>query len=308
MKKIKLGLIYGGKSGEHEVSCRSAESIYQKLDKSKYLVTKILIDKSGKFDFELFKKQDVFFPIIHGTFGEDGSLQGMLEMLDKPYVGAGVLGSAVGMDKEVMKKLFVVADIPHTNNLNGNPVSYPVFVKPASLGSSVGVSKADNKKELDKAIKKTFRFDTKIIMEEMVEGREIEVAVMGNEKLEVSLPGEVIPKDRFYSYEEKYDENSQTELVIPAKLSKKQIKEVQDLAKKAYKALYCEGMARVDMFMKKDGSLVINEINTLPGFTSISMFPKLFEVSGIPYSKLLDRLVELAFERKARMDKLERSI
>jgi D-alanine-D-alanine ligase len=321
MKKLRVGLVYGGRSGEHEVSIRSAESIRNNLDKKKYQVVDIKIDKKGKWDIAILKRVDVVFPVVHGTFGEDGCLQGLLEMMDKAYVGAGVLGSAVGMDKEVMKRLFCQANIPTAKfetakkwevsdvllRMIAGELKYPLFIKPANLGSSVGISKAHNMNELKTAVVEAGKYDTKILFEEAIEGREIECAVLGNRKPEASMPGEIKPTHEFYDYEAKYvDENGAT-LEIPAKLTKNQIKEVQEMAIRAYRALDCEGMARVDMFLKSSGKIVVNEANTLPGFTNISMYPKLWEESGLTYGKLLDRLISLAIERKQERDELVRS-
>lgn len=320
-KKMKIGLVFGGKSGEHEVSVRSAESIRQILD-SRYRILDIFVTKKGEFDIDLIKKADVIFPIIHGSFGEDGCLQGMLEMMGKPYVGAGVLGSAIGMDKEVQKRLLMQAGIKvakyhvvHKKDidkwLNDYIVKlFPVFVKPANGGSSVGTSKGVRKSEIKKALEKAFRYDTKVLIEETVEGRELEVSVLGNEDPTASIPGEVIPQGRhdFYDYEAKYLDEDGAKLQIPVQdISSSKTKEIQNLAIKTFKILECEGMARVDMFLLLDGKLVMNEINTLPGFTNISMYPKLWEASGLSYSRLLDKLIELALERKRKKDKLKRS-
>jgi D-alanine-D-alanine ligase len=345
MDKIRVGLVFGGRSGEHEVSLRSAKSIYEALDKKKYEVELLGVDKLGvwhKFNQEWLpqgtemkslpngeralvvqeEKVDVFFPIIHGTFGEDGCLQGLFELLNAAYVGAGVLGSALGMDKEVQKRLLQQAGIPVARYISLNrsvspgkweiPFEFPVFVKPANMGSSVGISKISNhsRSKLENAIKEAFKFDTKVLIEEAVEGRELEISVLGNEEPIASLPGEVIPKGHeFYDYEAKYVDEKGAELQIPVRgLSLRQIKEIKNLAIKTFKALECEGMARVDMFLKPDGDLVINEINTLPGFTNISMYPKMWEASGLGYAGLLDELIRLALERKKKKDKLKRSI
>lgn len=340
MGKKRVGLVFGGRSGEHEVSVRSAASIFRALDKKKYEVDLVGIDKNGKWhriDQKWLpsgaemkslptgekalvpeeEKVDVFFPIVHGTFGEDGALQGLFELLDAAYVGAGVLGSAVGMDKDVQKRLLRDAGIATANfKIIQKPekmkVKYPVYVKPVNMGSSVGISKAKNEKELDKAIKRAFKYDTKVIIEEEVKGRELEVSVLGNPstgsgQVIASVPGEVKTKHEFYDYEAKYIDESGAVLEIPAKLQSSKVTEIQRLAIKTFKALECCGMARVDMFMRPNGELVINEINTLPGFTSISMYPKLWEASGLPYPKLLDKLIELAIEKKKQKDKLKRS-
>lgn len=313
MRKLRVGLVFGGRSGEHEVSVMSAESIYSNLDKGKYEVIKIKIGKEGRWDWDLMKNVDVFFPIVHGTYGEDGSLQGLFELLDVAYVGAGVLGSAVGMDKDVMKRLLLQAKIRVADYVvlrkgeEHRKLKFPVFVKPANMGSSVGISKARNKPELQKAISMAFEYDTKILIEEAVSGQEVECAVLGNEKPEASVVGEIIPKREFYDYQAKYVDENGAELIIPARLSKKLAKKVRDSAKRAYLALECLGMARVDMFVTAGGKVIVNEINTLPGFTSISMYPKLWEASGLEYPELIDRLIELALERKKEKDRLKRS-
>ncbi len=313
MRKLRVGLVFGGKSGEHEVSVRSAESIRNSLDKSKYEVIDIFVNKDGQFEMDKLKRVDVVFSIIHGTYGEDGSLQGLLEMLDVAYVGAGVLGSAVGMDKDVQKRLMSQAGIAVAKSwVIKKPqklrVKFPVYVKPVNMGSSVGVSKAKDEKSLGEAIKEAFRYDTKVIIEEEVRGREIEVSVLGNEDPIASVPGEIVPVGHeFYDYEAKYLDENGARLEIPAKLQWSKVAEVQRVAIKAYKTLECCGMARVDMFLTSTGKIVVNEINTLPGFTSISMYPKLWEASGLSYSKLLDRLIELAIEKKRQKDKLKRS-
>ena len=331
-----MGVVFGGKSGEHEVSVRSAASIFRALDKNKYEVELLGVDKSGgwhrmdqrwlpagtemkslpsgeKSLLPQEEKLDAVFPIIHGTYGEDGSLQGLLELMNVAYVGAGVLGSAVGMDKDIQKRLLIqagilVAKFQVINKIKKIKTNYPVYVKPVNMGSSVGVSKAKNEEELENAIKLAFKYDTKVIIEEEVKGRELEVSVLGNDAPVASIPGEVIPKGHeFYDYEAKYiDENGAT-LQIPARITKKQLTKIQKLAIKTFKILECSGMARVDMFMRPDGELIINEINTLPGFTNISMYPKLWEASGLPYPELLDKLIELAIEKKRQKDKLKRS-
>jgi D-alanine-D-alanine ligase len=261
---------------------------------------------------------DVIFPVLHGTFGEDGTIQGLLELADIPYVGAGVLGSAAGMDKDIMKSLFIAAGIPivkHVTTLRSawdkdpkkverlvGKLQYPVFVKPANLGSSVGISKAHNRKELGPAIEEAARFDRKIVIEQGVGGkkekaREIECSVLGNDDPIASIPGEIVPIKEFYDYNAKYlDEGSR--LIIPAKLTKAQAKKVQELAVQAFKAVDCSGLARVDFLMDpKTSKIYLNEINTMPGFTAISMYPKLWAASGLAYSDLIDRLIQLGIER-----------
>ena len=256
---------------------------------------------------------------MHGPFGEDGSMQGLLKLAGVPFVGPGVLGSAVGMDKDVMKRLFRDAGIPigkfitlKTNDkINFGKIKkelgLPVFVKPANMGSSVGVSKVRNEKELKKAAKEAFKFDTKIVIEENIPGREIECAVLGNDFPMASIPGEIIANQDFYSYDAKYiDAGSVAE--IPAKITAKTKKQIQELTIKVFQVLNCEGLSRVDFFLKKDGKVLVNEINTIPGFTNISMYPKLWEASGIPVSKLIDRLIELAIERFEKEKKLQTSV
>ena len=295
MAKIKLGIMYGGKSAEHEVSLISAKNVAEALDKSKYKITKIFIDKSGKFDINQLSGLDVVFPILHGPNGEDGTIQGLLKILNIPFVGPGVLGSAICMDKDVTKKLLLQAGLPtakyvvYHKNLKP-PFPYPFFVKPANLGSSVGISKVTSKSEFLPAIKLALQHDSKVIVEESISGREIECSVLDDK---ASVPGEVIPHDDFYTYKAKYLDPEGAELLIPAPLSPALTKRVQGLAVKAFQVLCCEGMARVDFFLKGQ-DLYINELNTIPGFTNISMYPKLWEASGLPYSQLLDRLIQLA--------------
>ncbi len=317
-KKLRIGVIFGGKSVEHEVSVVSARNIIKALDREKYKVIPIHIKRMGNSQLgrKIFNKIDVIFPVIHGAFGEDGTLQGLLKFSGLPFVGAGVLGSAIGMDKDISKRLLKQAGISVADFIiiySGEQVSYkqaskklgPVmFVKPANSGSSVGINRAKNEKEFKKAVSEAFKYDSKIIIEEFINGREIECAVLGNENPKASVPGEIIPKGGFYSYEAKYIDKDGAGLEIPAKLSKTAIKKIQQTAIKAFKILNCEGMARVDFFLKKNGTLLINEINTIPGFTSISMYPKLWEASGILLPKLLDKLISLALERFKKEQKL----
>ena len=391
MKKLRVGVLFGGRSGEHEVSLLSAASVLHAIDKEKYEVVPIGITKDGRWltssdaenlltgklvleprqlragdpdttspaavlargeavvvppepvhrqtglvpfqtDAALMRRAsdrainvDVIFPVLHGTFGEDGTIQGLLELADIPYVGAGVLGSAAGMDKDIMKSLFMASGLPivkhvtilrsawesdrkSTQKLIEKKLKYPVFVKPANLGSSVGISKAHDRKELGPAIEEAAKFDRKIVIEQGVGGnkgkaREIECSVLGNDNPAASVPGEIVPGKEFYDYTAKYlDEGSQ--LIIPAKLSKAQAKTVQELAVKAFQAVDCSGLARVDFLMepgassgKSGGKIYLNEINTMPGFTSISMYPKLWAASGLGYADLIDRLIQLALER-----------
>lgn len=261
---------------------------------------------------------DVFFPIIHGTFGEDGSLQGLLRLLDVPFVGASVLGSAVGMDKDVMKRLLRHAGLPTARfvalrsaeeDLDAavRELGLPLFVKPANLGSSIGITKVKRAQELRDAVRLALRFDRKVMVEEAVPGREIEVAVLGNDRPEASVCGEIVPRHEFYSYEAKYIDEDGARLLVPAPLDETTSDRIRSLAVRAYEVLECEGMGRVDFFLRPDGQPVVSEINTLPGFTRISMYPKLWEATGIPYPKLLDRLVELALERHRRESALQRT-
>jgi len=318
MKKLKLGVLYGGKSAEHEVSLNSAKNVIKALDTKKYAVTPIKINKNGKFDLDSLKKFDVIFPVLHGPYGEDGSVQGLLKLSEVPFVGASVLGSAVGMDKDVMKRLLRDAGVPIGKFITlktGEKVDFnkivkelgwPMFVKPANMGSSVGVSKAKNEKELKKAIKTAFLYDHKIIVEEFIDGHEVETAVLGNDVAMASVPGEIKAGQEFYSYDAKYiDDTSVVE--IPAKFDAKVLKRVQELAVQTFQVLNCEGLGRVDSFVTKDGKVFVNEINTLPGFTDISMYPKLWEASGLTQVKLLDRLIELALERFEKEARLKTS-
>lgn len=356
-KKLRVGVIFGGRSGEHEVSLRSAESVINAMDKSKYDVVPIGITKEGRWLMSAdaaallpeavmasnshqqvaiigdptrqgltrlddrkqalsSERLDAVFPVLHGTYGEDGTIQGLLEMAGVPYVGCGVMASATGMDKVAMKQLFKHAGLTLIEydwflrsvweenreaviNRISRLLGFPVFVKPANLGSSVGISKAADKSELWDAIDDAARYDRKVVVERAVNGREIEVSILGNEHPIASLPGEIITGHEFYDYEDKYiDTTSRTE--VPAKLPKKVIDRIQREAIRAFQAIDGSGLARVDFFVERGTSrVIINEINTMPGFTSISMYPKLWEASGIPYSELIDRLIQLAIERHA---------
>jgi D-alanine-D-alanine ligase len=385
MKKLRVGILFGGRSGEHEVSLLSAASVLHAIDRDKYEVVPIGITKDGRWltagdaedllqgklvvesrhlragdpetthpaavlargesvvvppepvrrqsglvpfqtDALLTRRAsdrainvDVIFPVLHGTFGEDGTIQGLLELADMAYVGAGVLGSAAGMDKDIMKSLFIAAGIPivkHVTILRSawkkdprkvqkfveSKLRYPVFVKPANLGSSVGISKAHDRKEIGPAMEEAARFDRKIVIEQGVGGkknkaREIECSVLGNDEPLASVPGEIVPVKEFYDYNAKYlDEGS--ELIIPAKLTKAETKKVQELAVRSFKAVDCSGLARVDFLMDaQTRRIYLNEINTMPGFTAISMYPKLWAASGLDYSDLIDRLIQLGLER-----------
>jgi D-alanine-D-alanine ligase len=322
-KKLKIGILFGGKSTEHEVSIKSATNIIAALDKTKYEIIKIKIEKSGKFNLNLLKKVDVVFPVLHGPFGEDGTMQGFLKILEKPFVGPSVLGSSVGFDKDVTKRLLTESGIPNTKfltfrktdkidfNVVKKILNLPVIVKPANSGSSVGISKAKDQKEFEKAVKFAFKFDHKIIIEKfLADRREIECAVLGNENPKASICGEVITNKQhaFYSYEAKYLDEKGADLQIPAKISKSVQEKIQNLAIKTFKILECEGLARVDFFLMPDGQILVNEINTIPGFTNISMYPTLWKNTGISYSKLIDKLINLAIERFKREEKLETSI
>jgi D-alanine-D-alanine ligase len=355
-KKLKVGVIFGGRSGEHEVSLRSAESVINALDRGKYEIVPIAITDQGKWlasseattllpsavienadqrvaifgdpterGLARFTEEaadgrrdqiDVIFPVLHGTYGEDGTIQGLLEMADVPYVGCGVLASATGMDKVVMKRLFREAGLPIVDfnsflraqwetdpkKIEGrlpDEIGFPCFVKPANLGSSVGISKAVDAKSLSEAIATAAKYDRKIIVEKGVDAREIEVSVLGNDEPIASLPGEIVPQSaEFYDYKAKYVDDNGARLIIPAELDAEMTAEIQRLAIRAFQAIDGAGLARVDFFLERGtNKLIVNEINTLPGFTSISMYPKLWEASGIGYGQLIDRLIELAFER-----------
>lgn len=315
MSRLRVAVIYGGRSGEHEVSLNSAESIIAAMDPERYEVERILITKDGFWLPRAISPEpgankgiDVVFPALHGTFGEDGTVQGLLELAGLPYVGAGVLASSVSMDKDVMKRLCRERGLPIVDFLvltrgHFKPddvckrLRYPMFIKPANLGSSVGVSKAHNCEQLKAALDLAARYDRKIIVERGVEGREFECSVMGNDQPVAAIPCEVLPSREFYDYEDKYILN-QARTVLPAELEPEQTAGVQRLAVECYKTVGCEGMARVDFLMEtKTGQFYVNEINTVPGFTSISMFPKMWEAAGIPYPELIDRLIEFALER-----------
>jgi D-alanine-D-alanine ligase len=362
--KIRVGILFGGKSAEHEVSLQSAKSIVEAIDREKYDVVMIAVDKQGQWhltdasrfllnadDPKLIQLNkvsdnlalapgkrseqlisltshgstvpvDVIFPVIHGPFGEDGTIQGLMKLANVPFVGPGVLGSAVSMDKDVAKRLlrdaglsiarFLVFDRASFNKIDfneaKNQLGLPLFIKPANLGSSVGINKVNDKEQFEDAVNDAFKYDNKIVIEEFIEGREIECSVLGNDDPFASLPGEILPQDDFYSYRAKYIDEDGALLDVPAKLPENIVKEVQDYSIQAFKVLCCEGMARVDLFLKENGEIVINEINTLPGFTKISMYPKLWEASGISYSELIHRLIQLAIERFDREEKLETSV
>lgn len=317
-----IAVIFGGKSAEHEVSIISGKSIVKNLDPKKYKIRKIFIDKKG-FWFkngkkhtaeECLKNIDVAFPILHGTYGEDGTIQGLFEILNIPYVGCGVTQSALGMDKEFSKTIWSEKGLPvvkfktvikpdwqKNKNLILKEITrlkFPSFVKPANLGSSVGIKKVKTKKELEKAIKNAFIYGDKVIVEEAVNNaREIEVSLLGNDNVTSSICGEIIPANEFYDYDAKYN-NPNSKAIIPAKIGKKTSSQIKKTAEDAYKALNLYGLARADFLLsEKTGEFVISEVNTMPGFTQISMFPKLWEASGVPYQKLLTKLVDLAEEK-----------
>jgi D-alanine-D-alanine ligase len=313
--KLRVAVIYGGRSGEHEISLRSAKSIIEALDPDRYHVLHYLISKEGRWSPKPIQPEpganahiDVVFPILHGTFGEDGTVQGLLELAGLPYVGAGVFASAAAMDKDAMKRLCrerglpvvecVVMSSGHLDPaLPSQHFPFPMFVKPANLGSSVGISKASNSEELAAALQLAAQFDRKVIVERAIMGKELECAVLGNEEPEASLPCEILPSKEFYDYEDKYLLDK-AECIIPADLSASDTAELRRIAIEAYKTVQCEGMARVDfLYEAATGKLYLNEINTIPGFTSISMFPKMWEHSGLPMPKLVDKLIELALAR-----------
>jgi D-alanine-D-alanine ligase len=350
-KRLRVGVLFGGRSGEHEVSLISAASVIQAMDPLKYEVVPIGITKDGRWLAgtaadkmlpEVLRSGqhvmlsadpniaalvptddvqanplgvDVVFPVLHGTYGEDGTVQGLLELAGLPYVGSGVLGSAVGMDKDMQKRLFLQANLPVVDFLAipraewersrakvlraiRKNFRFPVFVKPATSGSSVGMTKAHDAKELASAMDLAAEFGQKLVVERAIRGREIEVSVLGNEEPKASIPGEIVPHREFYDYAAKYLEEG-TRLLIPAKLTRVQVKRFQEYAVRAFRALECQGMARADFFLEnRTGRIYLNEINTIPGFTSISMYPKLWEASGLRYRDLLDRLIELALAQQ----------
>lgn len=314
-QKTNVAVLCGGRSGEHEISLRSAASVKQALNRDKYNVTEILITKEGRWQPGPLLPEpgrnpgiDVVFPVLHGTFGEDGTVQGLLELADIPYVGAGVLASAVSMDKSVMKRLCKEAGLPVVEYVTLErcsfepatlhlPFEFPVFVKPANLGSSVGISKAKNRDELQHALEMALRYDHKIVVERGIIGREFECSVLDGHPPRAAAPCEILPSREFYDYEDKYLLDKAV-IELPAKLTPKQTEEMQRLAIACFEAVGCEGMGRVDFLMETaTEAFYVNEINTIPGFTSISMYPKMWEYSGLPYPQLLDCLIELALER-----------
>jgi D-alanine-D-alanine ligase len=316
--KLRVAVLYGGRSGEHEISVRSARSILDGLDPARYEKLEYFIDKEGKWSPRPILPEpgahpdiDVVFPVLHGTFGEDGTVQGLLELADVPYVGAGVLGSAVSMDKEMTKRVCLQRGLPVVDYVTvsrSNPdtaealrrLTFPMFVKPANLGSSVGISKAKDPAELKAAVELAARYDHKIVIERGIVGREFECSVLGNAAPAASLPCEVLPSRDFYDYDDKYLLDA-AKIQLPADLPAEKTEEMRRLAVECFRAVECEGMARVDFLMENaSGELFINEINTIPGFTSISMYPKMWEHSGIPFRALLDQLIDLALDRHKR--------
>jgi D-alanine-D-alanine ligase len=317
--QIRVAVLYGGRSGEHEISIRSAESIMQAMDTDKYEILPYFISKEGRWDPKPISPEpgvdqgfDVVFPVLHGTFGEDGTVQGLLELADIPYVGAGVLASSLSMDKDVMKRVCRERGLPivdymvlYRTELDAERVCmtlpwFPLFVKPANLGSSVGITKVRNCAEMEAALRLAAQYDRKILVERGIVGREFECSVLGNEEPMAAVPCEILPSQEFYDYEDKYLLD-QAKTQLPADLTEAQTAEVRRLAVACYQAVECEGMARVDFLLEAaTGKFYINEINTIPGFTSISMYPKMWEYSGLPYAKLIDRLIELAIARQAR--------
>jgi D-alanine-D-alanine ligase len=318
LNKIHVGLIFGGRSGEHEVSIRGAESVREALGHGRYAVQDFYISKDGKWQPRPLLPEpganpglDVVFPLLHGTFGEDGTIQGLLELAELPYVGAGVLGSALSMDKAVMKRLCAASGLPvvehivierdavHTGYIPALPFAFPVFVKPANLGSSVGITKAKDSAGLREALELAARFDRKIVIERGIQGREFECSVLDGRPPRAAIPCEIFPSREFYDYEDKYLLN-QARIELPARLDVEQTEEIRRLAAACFCAVECEGMARVDFLMESEtGKIYINEINTIPGFTSISMFARMWEHSGVSFPELLDTLIELAMERGA---------
>ena len=357
-QKIKVGILFGGKSFEHEVSLLSANNIINNLDQNKYDISLIAIDKEGRWILKdpsnfladvhdahkvrivgegeplaisfgtnsfvtlsgkpALESLDVIFPVLHGICGEDGTVQGVLKLAGIPFVGASVLASSIGLDKDFMKRLMRDAGLPIAKFITCYSNSHqkitfeevkeklgvPFFVKPSNGGSSVGVAKINNEIEFTEKLHEAFQYDTKVLIEEFIDCRELELSVLGNETPIVSIPGEVVTKDEFYTYDAKYVDDEGTAFIIPAKLSQEEILSLQFLAKKTYQVLGCEGMARIDFFLSKAGKIYVNEINTIPGFTNMSMYPKLWIASGVPYSEILDKLISLAIERKKKEDRL----
>jgi D-alanine-D-alanine ligase len=339
MARVRVAVLMGGRSSEHEISLASAQSVIEALDPARYETVTVEIGRDGRWALgsasraelerdgrsavetlpvptsrvpETLAGVDVVFPVLHGPFGEDGTVQGLLELADVPYVGAGVTASALCMDKDLFKSVLRDKGIPVTKSVTllrnhdsfENPFGFPVFVKPARLGSSVGISKARSDEELRAGIELAFQHDEKVLVEEFVSGVEVECSVLGNEQPFASIPGEIDANADWYDYSAKYDEGGM-ELVIPPRVSQEAIERVQELSVQAFRVTDCEGMARADCFVRDDGEVLVNELNTIPGFTATSVYAKLFEASGIPYPELLDRLIELALERRDRRSRLE---
>jgi D-alanine-D-alanine ligase len=356
MSRIRVAVLMGGRSSEHEVSLASARSVLESLDPARYETVRVEIGRDGRWELgpgarpqlepdgtvaetlpvpaahvpATLAEVDVVFPVLHGPFGEDGTVQGMLELANVPYVGAGVAASALCMDKDLFKSVLRDQGIPVTRSvtlrsnagaraeparpesgaasgaLNGfeSPFGYPVFVKPARLGSSVGITKARSPEELRAGLELAFRHDEKVLVEEFVSGVEVECSVLGNLEPVASLPGEIVANADWYDYSAKYDEGGM-ELIVPPRVSEEAIGRVQEVSVQAFRATECEGMARADCFVRGDDEVLVNELNTIPGFTATSVYAKLFEASGVPYEKLLERLIALALERHERRAKLE---
>ena len=333
MSRVRVAVLLGGRSSEHEVSLASARSVIDALDPERYETVTVEIGRDGRWELGAGNGSvaetlpvptskvpatlggvDVVFPVLHGPFGEDGTVQGLLELAGVPYVGAGVLGSALAMDKDVFKAVMRDRGVPVTRNITlrqgegpENPFGYPAFVKPARLGSSVGISKVHDDEELAAAVALAFEHDEKVLVEEFVDGVEVECGVLGNEQPEASLPGEIeshgFEGADWYDYSAKYEDGGM-DLIVPPRLEQKTIERVQELAVKAFVAGEVEGMARVDFFVRPDGEVLVNELNTIPGFTATSVYAKLFEASGVPYPELVDRLVQLALDRHERRSRL----
>ena len=337
MTRIRVAVLTGGRSSEHEIALASARSVLEALDPARYDVEVLEIARDGRWQLPsaetraalpstttaetlpvptsgsapaVIGQVDVVFPVLHGPFGEDGTVQGLLELAGVPYVGAGVAASALCMDKDLFKAVMRDNGIPVTRNVTlrdgetpESPFGFPVFVKPARLGSSVGITKAHDEAELREAAELAFRHDEKVLVEEFVTGIEVECGVLGNREPIASLPGEIVANAEWYDYGAKYDEGGM-ELVIPPRISAEQVARVQELCVRAFVATDCEGMARADCFVREDGEVLVNELNTIPGFTATSVYAKLFDASGVPYGELIDRLVALALERHERRSRL----
>ena len=333
-RRVRVAVLLGGRSSEHDISLASARSVLEALDPDRYDTVSVAIGRDGRWELgtgengaiaetlpvptskvpATLGEVDVVFPVLHGPFGEDGTVQGLLELAGVPYVGAGVLGSALAMDKDVFKAVMRDRGIPVTRNITlrigdepRNPFGFPVFVKPARLGSSVGISKARDEAELAAAVELAFRHDEKVLVEELVEGIEVECGVLGNEQPEASLPGEIVSHgfsgEDWYDYSAKYEDGGM-DLVVPPRLPDETNERVRELAVRAFVAGECEGMARVDFFVRPNGEVLVNELNTIPGFTATSVYAKLFEASGLTYPDLVDRLVQLALDRHERRSRL----